>query len=144
MSILIFAATLKFSGIDHLAPCVTAIGAPFYHTPAWKLKCSQCHSWTKSVLVAQSCPTLCDPVGSSLPGSSVQGILQARILEWGAISFTSRSSWLRDQTWSLALQGETCIFFTIWVTWKVHPFQYSHLGNPKDSGAWRTTDHGAA
>ena len=35
--------------------------------------------------VAQSYPTLCDPVGCSLPGSSVHGILQARVLEWGAI-----------------------------------------------------------
>ena len=32
--------------------------------------------------VAQSCPTLCDPMDSSLPGSSTQGIFQARILEW--------------------------------------------------------------
>ena len=37
-------------------------------------------------LVAQSCPTLCDPVDCSLPGSSVHGISQARILEWDAIS----------------------------------------------------------
>ena len=36
--------------------------------------------------VAQSCPTLCDPVDCSLPGSSIRGILQARILEWVAIS----------------------------------------------------------
>ena len=35
--------------------------------------------------VAQSCPTLCDPMDCSPPGSSVQGILQARILEWVAI-----------------------------------------------------------
>ena len=35
----------------------------------------------------QSCPTLCDPIDGSLPGSSVPGILQARVLEWGAISF---------------------------------------------------------
>ena len=35
----------------------------------------------------QSCPTLCDPVDSSLPGSSILGILQARTLEWVAISF---------------------------------------------------------
>ena len=39
------------------------------------------------VLVAQSCPTLCDPMDYSPPGSSVHGILQARILEWVAISF---------------------------------------------------------
>ena len=36
---------------------------------------------------AQSCPTLCDPVNYSLPGSSIHGIFQARILEWVAISF---------------------------------------------------------
>ena len=38
--------------------------------------------------VSQSCPTLCNPVDCSLPGSSVNGILQARILEWVAISFS--------------------------------------------------------
>ena len=38
--------------------------------------------------VAQSCPTLCDPVDCSPPGSSVHGILQARILEWVALSFS--------------------------------------------------------
>ena len=41
------------------------------------------------MLVAQSCPTFCDPMDCSLPGSSVHGILQARILEWVAISFSS-------------------------------------------------------
>ena len=40
-------------------------------------------------LVTQSCPTLCDPVDCSPPGSCVHGILQARILEWVAISFSS-------------------------------------------------------
>ena len=39
--------------------------------------------------VAQSCPTLCDPMGCSLTGSSVHGIFQARILEWVAISFSN-------------------------------------------------------
>ena len=38
--------------------------------------------------VAQSCPTLRDPMGCSLPGSSVHGIFQARVLEWGAIAFS--------------------------------------------------------
>ena len=37
--------------------------------------------------VAQSCPTLRDPMDCSLPGSSVHGIFQARVLEWGAIAF---------------------------------------------------------
>ena len=38
--------------------------------------------------VAQSCPTLSDPMDYSLPGSSVHGIFQARVLEWGAIAFS--------------------------------------------------------
>ena len=42
--------------------------------------------------VAQSCPTLCDPMDYSLPGSSVHGILQARVLEWGAIPFSKGNS----------------------------------------------------
>ena len=39
------------------------------------------------VLVSQVCPTLCDPMDCSLPGSSVHGIFQARTLQWVAISF---------------------------------------------------------
>ena len=38
--------------------------------------------------VAQSCLTLCDPIDSSPPGSSIHGIFQARVLEWGAIAFS--------------------------------------------------------
>ena len=45
-----------------------------------------------SVKVAQSCPNLCDPLDCSLPGFSVHGLLQARILEWVAIPFTRGSS----------------------------------------------------
>ena len=48
--------------------------------------------------VAQSCPTLCDPMDCSLPGSYLHGILQARVLEWGAISFSRGSSRPRDRT----------------------------------------------
>ena len=50
------------------------------------------------VLVAQLSPTLCDPLDCSPPGSSVRGILQARILEWIAIPFTRGSSQPRNQT----------------------------------------------
>ena len=48
--------------------------------------------------VAQSCPTLCDPMDCSLPGFSVHGIFQARILEWVSISSSRGSSWPRDWT----------------------------------------------
>ena len=54
------------------------------------------------MLVAQSCPTLCDPKHYSPPGSSVHGILQTRTLEWVAISFSRGSSGTR----SPALQAD--------------------------------------
>ena len=50
------------------------------------------------VLVAQLCPTLCNPMDCSPRGSSVHGILQARILEWVAVPFSRGSSRPRDQT----------------------------------------------
>ena len=55
--------------------------------------------------VAQSCPTLCDPMDCSLPDSTIRGIFQARILEWVAISFSRRSSWPRDWTWVSHMLG---------------------------------------
>ena len=48
------------------------------------------------ITVAQSCPTLCDPKDCGPPGFSVDGILQARILEWVAIPFSMGSSQPRD------------------------------------------------
>ena len=62
------------------------------------------------VLVGQSWPTLCDPRDCSLPVSSICGIFQARILEWVAISFSRRSSQLKDRTWVSHTAGR---FFTI-------------------------------
>ena len=55
--------------------------------------------------VAQSCPTLGDPMDCSLPGSSVHGIFQARVLEWVAISFSMVSSQTRDQTQVSCIAG---------------------------------------
>ena len=63
--------------------------------------------------VAQLCLTLCDPVDCSLPGSSLHGILQARILEWVAISFSRGSSQLRDRTWVSCIAGR---HFNLWAT----------------------------
>ena len=51
------------------------------------------HMSTPAAKSLQSCPTLCDPVDCSLPGSPVPGILQARTLEWVAISFSSAWKW---------------------------------------------------
>ena len=64
-------------------------------------------------LVAKLCLTLCNPMECSQPGSSVHGILQARILEWVAILFSRGSSWPRDQSRVSCIAGE---FFTLWAT----------------------------
>ena len=59
--------------------------------------------------VAQSSPTLCDPMDCSLPGSSVHGIFQARVLKWVAISFSRGSSQRGIKPWSPALQADTLL-----------------------------------
>ena len=64
-------------------------------------------------LVTQSCPTLCDPMDCRLPGSSFHGILQARVLEWVAISFSRGYSQPRDWTQVSHIAGRG---FTLWAT----------------------------
>ena len=61
----------------------------------------------------QLCPTLCNPMDCSLPGSSLHGILQARVLEWVAISFSRGSSQLRDRTGVSHIPGR---HFNLWAT----------------------------
>ena len=63
--------------------------------------------------VAQWCPTLCNPMDCSLPGSSIRGIFQARVLEWVPISFSRGSSWPRVRTRVPCIAGRR---FTIWAT----------------------------
>ena len=124
--------------------------------------------WLRENEVTQSCPTLCDSGDCSLPGSSVHGILQARILEWVAISFSRGSSWPRDQTQVSRITGRR---FTLWATreaqhlingsqinsildgWmnlkstQLHPcvlicFSYVRLCNPMDCGSPGSSVHG--
>ena len=71
------------------------------------------------VLVTLSCPTLCNSMDCSLPGSSVHGTLQARILEQVAFPFCRVSSHLRDQTQVSSIAGR---FFTIQATREAHFF----------------------
>ena len=63
----------------------------------------------------QSWQTLCDPMGCNPPGSFVHGILQARILEWIAMSSSRESSWARDGTHVSCIAGRV---FTYGATWK--------------------------
>ena len=58
--------------------------------------------------VAQSCPTLSDPIDCSLPGSSIHGIFQARVLEWGAIAFSDTFSLVPGKTVPKIMM---CIFY---------------------------------
>ena len=67
---------------------------------------------------AQSCLTLCDPMDCSLPGSSVRGIFQARVLERVAVSFSRRFSQPRDRTQVSHIAGG---IFTSWVTREAEP-----------------------
>ena len=69
--------------------------------------------WKWNVAVTKSCLTLCDPMDCGPPGSSVHGILQARILEWVAFPFSRGSSQPRDRTQVSCFAGR---FFTIWAT----------------------------
>ena len=61
---------------------VYVFGRPFFN---FYLQCTWNYRAGKSL---QSCPTLCDPIDGSPPGSPVPGILQAGVLEWGAIAFS--------------------------------------------------------
>ena len=78
-------------------------------------------------LCAQSCLTLCNPMDCSLPGSSIHGIFQARILEWVAISFCRGSTRPKDRT---HLSCVSCLDRQIlyhYTTWEVHMNTISHL-----------------
>ena len=81
----------------------------------------------------QSCPTLCDPIDGSLPGSPVPGILQARTLEWVAISFSNACKWkvkvkslsrvwLLATPWTAAYQAPPSMGFSRQEYWSGVPF----------------------
>ena len=57
--------------------------------------------------VTQSCPTLCDPMDCSLPGSSIHGIPQARVLEWVAIASSSNPYHLLEESDSLSEESDS-------------------------------------
>ena len=84
----------------------------------WGHKESDTTQGLNSAQSLQSCPTPCEPMDCSPPGSSVHGILQARILEWVAMPFSRESSQPRDRT---HISCVSCIaggLFTHWTTWE--------------------------
>ena len=70
----------------------SSLGLSFLYSPTL----TSIHESENESQVAQSCPTLCDPMDCSLPGSSVHGIFQARVLKWVVISFSKGSSHPED------------------------------------------------
>ena len=108
----------------------------------------QCMKVKSESEVAQSCPTLSDPMDCSIPGSSIHGIFQARVLEWGAIAFSSQVALVVKK--SPANTGDainTDSFCGLGRSLGVgngNPLQYSYLENSMDRGAWRATVHGVA
>ena len=102
-------------------------------------------TWKRNIIVTkfiaaaakslQSCPTLCDPIDGSPPGSPVPGILQARTLEWVAISFSNAWKWkvklkslscvwLLATPWTVAYQDPLSMGFSRQEYWSGLPFPY--------------------
>ena len=79
-----------------------------FQAPAHSLAHTRCSIESESVNFSVLL-TLCDLMDCSPPGSSVHGVLQARLLEWVAISFSRGSSQPRDQTGSPTLQAESFV-----------------------------------
>ena len=88
--------------------------------------------------IAQSCPTLCDSLDCKLPGSSIHGIFQAKILEWVAISFSvgKESACSAGDMGLIPRSGRSP------GEGNDNPLQYSCLESSKDTGAWRVTVDG--
>ena len=103
--IMMFRSKLKYFSIIHQIFQKIMWQYPLQHINI-KVKYNLKTVW---VLGTQSCLTLWDPMDWSLPGSSVHGILQARILAWVAIPFSRGSSWPKDRTWEL-LHGRQILY----------------------------------
>ena len=140
--------SMPFTGLAVLYPNPNVTMSEVLDSAFWE---KQSVPWPramrKAVLVAQSCPTLCDLMGCSPPGSSVHGILQARILEWVAISFCRGSSWPRDWTKDSCI---ACRVLTLWATrealeqWRP-PFKYSKIPQAsRKTEFWVNTAPGAS
>ena len=98
--------------------------------------------------VVQSCPTLSDPMDRSLLGSSVHGIFQARVLEWGAIAFSNQAALMIKNLSANAVDArDTGSIPGLERSAGVgsgKPLQYSCPENTMDTEAWRATVHGVA
>ena len=108
------------------------------HFTSWATRESPIYAATAATKSLQSCPTLCDPIDSSPPGSPVPGILQARILEWVAIFFSSAWKWkvkmkslsrvwLLATPWASAYQAPLSMGFSRQKYWSGVPLPSPYL-----------------
>ena len=104
----------------------------------------QCMKVKSESEVAQSCPTLSDPMDCSLPGSPIHGIFQARVLEWGAIAkITADGDCSHEIQRRLLLERKVMTNLdSIFGEGNGTPLLYSCLENPMDGGAWWAAVHG--
>ena len=98
-------------------------------------ECLHLHLWAAAAKLLQSCPTLCNPIEGSPPGSPVPGILQARTREWVAISFSNAWKWkvevrslscvwLFAIPWTAAYQAPPSMGFSRREYWSGVPLRY--------------------
>ena len=109
---------LLLSRFSHVRPCVTPqtaatrlchpLDPPGKNTGVGCHFLLQCMKVKSESEIAQSCPTLRDPMDCSLPGSSIHGIFQARVLQWVTIAFSATIVWpqVNSRGESLELQGD--------------------------------------
>ena len=127
-------------------------------TVKWSADGFECFLW----VVTQSCPTLCDPMGCSPPGSSATGILQTRIPEWVAVWMLQGECFLNNAFYPNLSPGgaigqePTCQCRRHKKHGSIpgsgrspgeghgNPLQYSCLENPMERGSWWATVHGVA
>ena len=120
--------------------CISCIGRwILYHEPLGKPHRRNMLCYAKSL---QSCPTLCDPIDSRLPGSPVTGVLQARTLEWVAISYSN--AW----KWKVKVKSLSCVrlLATPWTAAYQAPPSMGFSGQEYWSGVplpsrWRNISH---
>ena len=85
----------------------------------------QCMEVKHESEVAQSCPTLLDPMDCSLPGFSIHGIFQARVLEWDAIAFSNGcDSWTIKKAEQQRIDAFLFFFFFFFISWRLITLQY--------------------
>ena len=132
----------------------------------------QCMKVKSESEVSQSCPTLRNPMDCSLPVSSVHGIFQARVLEWGAIAFSKETDckvlkailgpystphfhpknehndidegfpFSKEDIWWVRMEIIFVKYQWLFGEGTGNPCQYFCLENPMDRGDWWVTDHG--